>query len=234
MLYDRSCRYEEIDEVDYNELLDLYEGKSEVKGKIYSFYEDKEKNIHKLIDLDIPDNKWNLLSKYYVISMDLESDMPRINERLIHIINLGYFIIREPFKLTDIEDKLIFDNYDKNYKNLNFNFTDEEFLEKYNYFNEIKIYKNGEILNYNDELFTNFLNKINDKNNFENFQYVLVYAYKGKELNFIVSVDIDTIMNNSSNYKRCIINLLNEKCADTGVVYKKNNNKYDLVFRIGY
>lgn len=83
MFYEENYTYERIDKSDYEEFLDLYEGESEIKGTIYSFYEDKGKKIHKLLDLEVPNDEWNLLSKYYVISMDLESDMPLISQKLI-------------------------------------------------------------------------------------------------------------------------------------------------------
>lgn len=225
--------YEKIDEKKYNDLMDLYEGEQEVKGTIYSFYEDEHKNIYRLINLEKPCDSWILLSKYYVVSMNLDKEIYDIERKLIHIINLGYFIISGPFYKKN-NDKTIFDIYDKNYKNLKFEFTDEEFLKEYNYFNAIKIYKNGEKLNYSDKIFTDFLNKEKEKSYFKNFQNILLYAYKGKEIRFISNIDLDKAIDDLIKLEQIVKKILNVNHSNVGVVYKKGKNDYEIVMRIGY
>ena len=234
MFYEENYTYKRIDKSDYDEFIDLYEGEEEIKGTIYSFYEDEQKNIHKLIDLKLPGEKWNLISKYYVISMELESDMPLITQKLLHIVNLGYFIVTGPFYFDTFEDKVIFDNYDKEFRNLTFEFTDDEFLKNNNYFNQVKIYQNGEILNYNDKLFYDYLEEQKDNINFIDFEYILIYAYKGKALRFLGHKTIDEIINSGNDYNKEIYDILVEKESNTGVVYKKNKDKYEMIFKIGY
>lgn len=225
--------YEKIDEKKYNDLMDLYEGEQEVKGTIYSFYEDEHKNIYRLINLEKPCDSWILLSKYYVVSMNLDKEIYDIERKLIHIINLGYFIISGPFYKKN-NDKTIFDIYDKNYKNLKFEFTDEEFLKEYNYFNAIKIYKNGEKLNYSDKIFTDFLNKEKEKSYFKNFQNILLYAYKGKEIRFISNIDLDKAIDDLITLEQIVKKILNVNHSNVGVVYRKVKNDYEIVMRIGY
>lgn len=225
--------YEKIDEKKYNELMDLYEDEQEVKGTIYSFYEDEHKNIHKLINLEKPCDSWILLSKYYVVSMNLDEEVYDIERKLIHIINLGYFIVSGPLYKKN-NNKTIFDIYDKNYKNLKFEFTDDEFLEKHNYFNAIKIYKNGEKLNYSDKLFTDFLKQEKDKDYFKKFRNILLYAYKGKEIRFISSIDIDKAIDDLIELEQIVKRILKVNYSDVGIVFKKDKNDYKIVMRIGY
>lgn len=234
MFYEENYTYERIDKLDYEEFLDLYEGESEIKGTIYSFYEDKGKNIHKLIDLEVPNAEWNLLSKYYVISMDLESDMPLISQKLIHIINLGYFIVTGPFYFDTLEDKNIFENYDNEFKNMNLEIDNNKFLNENNHFNQVKIYRTGEILNYNDELFEKYLEEQQEYISIIDFEYLLIYAYKGKALRFYASQYLDDLIENRNDYNKEINDILTEHESNAGVIYKKNKDSFDLVFRIGY
>lgn len=234
MFYEENYTYERIDKLDYEEFLDLYEGESEINGTIYSFYEDEGKNIHKLLNLEVPNAEWNLLSKYYVISMDLESDMPLISQKLIHIINLGYFIVTGPFYFDTLEDKTIFDNYDNEFKNMNLEIDNNKFLNENNHFNQVKIYRNGEILNYNDELFEKYLEEQQEYISIIDFEYLLIYTYKGKELRFYASQYLDDLIENRNDYKKEINDILTEHESNAGVIYKKNKDRFDLVFRIGY
>ena len=234
MFYEENYTYKKIDKSDYDELIDLYEGEKEIKGIIYSFYEDEYKNVYKLIDLEVPNENWNLISKYYIVSMELDCDIPHITRKLLHIINLGYFIVSGPFYFDTFENKFTFDNYDKDFKNSTFKFTEDEFLKKNNYFNKVKIYENGEVLNYNSQLFENFLEEQKDDINLILFEYILIYVYKGKSLRFYASKYVDELINSGKNYKKEIYDILVEKESDAGVLYKKNKDKYEIISKFGY
>jgi len=234
MFYEENYTYERIDKLDYEKLIDLYEGESEIKGTIYSFYEDAEKKVHKLTDLETPNEKWNLLCKYYVVSMDLDCEIPLIIRKLLYIVNLGYFIVTGPYYFDTVEYKTIFDNYDNEFKNMNLEIDNNKFLNENNHFNQVKIYRNGEILNYNDELFEKYLEEQQEYISIIDFEYLLIYAYKGKALRFYASQYLDDLIENRNDYNKEINDILTEHESNAGVIYKKNKDRFDLVFRIGY
>lgn len=88
---------------------------------------DKVEDLIKLKDL-------NIISKYYVRKIHYynETDNLLFDEgEECHIENLGYFFLDGMVELSDNDKEKVeemFDNYDKNYNNMNFEFTDEEFL----------------------------------------------------------------------------------------------------------
>lgn len=90
---------------------------------------DKVEDLIKLKDL-------NVVSKYYIRKIHYynETDNLLFDEgEECHIENLGYFFLDGMVELSDNDKekvKEMFDNYDKNYNNMNFEFTDEEFLNR--------------------------------------------------------------------------------------------------------
>lgn len=88
---------------------------------------DKVEDLEKLKDL-------NVISKYYVRKIHYynETDNLLFDEgEECHIENLGYFFLDGMVELSNNDKEKVeemFDNYDKNYNNMNFEFTDEEFL----------------------------------------------------------------------------------------------------------
>lgn len=90
---------------------------------------DKVEDLIKLKDL-------NVISKYYVRKIHYynETDNLLFDEgEECHIENLGYFFLDGMVELSDNDKekvKEMFDNYDKEYTNMTFEFTDEEFLNR--------------------------------------------------------------------------------------------------------
>lgn len=88
---------------------------------------DKIEDLEKLKDL-------NVISKYYVRKIHYynESDNVLYDEgEECHIEKIGYFFLDGMVELSNNDKEKVeemFDNYDKNYNNTNFEFTDEEFL----------------------------------------------------------------------------------------------------------
>ena len=90
---------------------------------------DKVEDLIKLKDL-------NIISNYYIRKIHYynETDNLLFDEgEECHIENLGYFFLDGMVELSDNDKekvKEMFDNYDKEYNNMNFEFTDEEFLNR--------------------------------------------------------------------------------------------------------
>ena len=88
---------------------------------------DKIEDLIKLKDL-------NIVSKYYIRKIHYynETDNLLFDEgEECHIENLGYFFLDGMVELSDNDKEKVeemFDNYDKEYTNMTFEFTDEEFL----------------------------------------------------------------------------------------------------------
>lgn len=238
MFCEDNYSYEKITKEEYEDLLDLYEGDKKITAFICNFYKDKKGELHKLYNLETPKTEWILLSKYYIISLELESDVYFINEKVISIINLGYFIVKGPLKQNIKDDRDMFIKYDNNFVNLVFDLNDEEFLEKYNNKNELKIYKNGEVLHWNVSLFEKYFNSYKAVFDSSMFQYVVLYAYKGKKIEYFMSEKFDEMIKlniqNDLIVNRELNRILKERCAEIGVLYKKNNDKYHLIKKIGF
>ena len=90
---------------------------------------DKVEDLIKLKDL-------NVVSKYYVRKIHYynETDNLLFDEgEPCYIVNLGYFFLNGMVELSNKgkeKVKEMFDNYDKEYTNMTFPFTDEEFLNR--------------------------------------------------------------------------------------------------------
>lgn len=90
---------------------------------------DKIEDLIKLKDL-------NIVSKYYIRKIHYynETDNLLFDEgEECHIENLGYFFLDGMVELSDNDKEKVeemFDNYDKEYTNMTFEFTDEEFLNR--------------------------------------------------------------------------------------------------------
>lgn len=90
---------------------------------------DKVEDLIKLKDL-------NVISKYYVRKTHYynETDNLLFDEgEPCYIVNLGYFFLNGMVELSNKgkeKVKEMFDNYDKEYTNMTFEFTDEEFLNR--------------------------------------------------------------------------------------------------------
>ena len=88
---------------------------------------DKVEDLIKLKDL-------NIISKHYVRKIHYYNDSDNViydEGEECHIENLGYFFLNGMVELSDKgkeKVKEMFDNYDKEYTNMTFEFTDEEFL----------------------------------------------------------------------------------------------------------
>ncbi len=126
-----------INEELYNKLLSDLDERN-IKTYFYHFIVVKYKDhndistikIDNIKDLDNIKDK-EILSKYYVEKLhyynrfdnDLYAEgMP------CHIYNLGYFLVDGDVNSINIELNKLFDEYDKNYSNIKFEFNDIEFL----------------------------------------------------------------------------------------------------------
>ena len=90
---------------------------------------DKVEDLIKLKDL-------NVISKYYVRKIHYynETDNLLFDEgEPCYIVNLGYFFLNGMVDIPEKENEELeaeFNNYDDNYNNMSFEFTDEEFLNR--------------------------------------------------------------------------------------------------------
>lgn len=141
MLFDENKNYKEISDEAFDNEIERFKNSSEIIGTIYYYYKDKKGNIIRKerngnnMSLE---NDLELVSKYYVVRIKVDEPLCFQFEDIgdaYKIYNLGNFYISELFKMNkeSIEKvQKMFKQYDKNYANLSFPFTDEEFLSKYN------------------------------------------------------------------------------------------------------
>jgi hypothetical protein len=150
MLYDLD--YEFIfkgnDYFDKEEKETKRDGSSYIESIIVYFYKEDNtiKHFIRKSDTDIKDINFkenDIICKYYIKKLSYYSVLDI--DTVINIYNIGDFKITNEFvnKKTDMESKELFDKYDKEYHNMTFPFTDDEFLEK-NYKELLKEFKEDE------------------------------------------------------------------------------------------
>lgn len=142
MLFDESKNYKEIDDNTFNNDLERFKGSSDIVGTIYLFFRDEKGNIIKKIRNNISDLKiedsLTLISKYYVVRIKVDEPLNFQFEDTgdaYKIFNLGNFYISNLFKMSEeksIKIREMFNNYDEKYKEFTFQYSDDEFLLKYN------------------------------------------------------------------------------------------------------
>lgn len=144
MLYDERLEYSKIskEEYEYN-LEDIANGDAKLVKSILMFC--KNNTTNELKKFEITDEKnefkncnlndWKIIVKYYIERVK-QYDIYKFNCQEVgeayYIYGLGYFYISEFYKdmkpFVNKEIKKLFDEYDKNYHNIEFPFTDEEFI----------------------------------------------------------------------------------------------------------
>lgn len=144
MLYDEHLEYSKIskEEYEYN-LEDISNGDAKLVKSIVMFCKNKITNEVKKIEINAEKNEfknydlndWEIIVKYYVEKIK-QHDIYKFHCQEVgeayYIHGLGYFYISEfykdmkPFINEEIQD--LFNEYDKNYHNIDFPFTDEEFI----------------------------------------------------------------------------------------------------------
>ena len=144
MLYDEHLEYSKIskEEYEYN-LEDISNGDAKLVKSIVMFCKNKITNEVKKIEINAEKNEfinydlndWEIIVKYYVEKIK-QHDIYKFHCQEVgeadYILGLGYFYISEfykdmkPFINEEIQD--LFNEYDKNYHNIDFPFTDEEFI----------------------------------------------------------------------------------------------------------
>lgn len=142
MLNDSNYKYIRMDNGFFeNEISKIGKtGSCSIEAIIVYYCKDKDGKIEKKVrknntdirDLDLGNKE--IITKYYItkLSFDIEPFVGIEYDSIAKIYNIGDFKI-----ITDREDdnpifdevKSLFEEYDKNYKNLKIPFTDEEFLE---------------------------------------------------------------------------------------------------------
>ena len=137
MLFEKQ-NYKIPTEDEFNDILD-YD-----KDNVYLYHfiivkykennEIKELNIDQLKDLDKLNNK-EIIFKYYIKKIHYYSEPGYFYDEELgdtyYIYNIGYFHIGGLFetKKDDLDIiKKLYEDYHNNYSNINFDFTDEEFL----------------------------------------------------------------------------------------------------------
>ena len=124
--FDNLMKTRDMDKTyDYHYIVVKYQDKTD----ILTMKIDKEEDLEKL-------NNLKVISKYYVEKNHYynESDNLLFDEgEPCYIVNLGYFFLNGMVELSNKgkeKVKEMFDNYDKEYTNMTFPFTDEEFLNR--------------------------------------------------------------------------------------------------------
>lgn len=114
------------------------DGICSIEPIIVYFYKDKD-NIKKLVrynDTDVRTvdfKNMEIVSKYYIrkLSYNLELYLGSEYDTIISVYGVGDFRIIADYveKKEDLKSKEMFEKYDKEYSNMHFPFTDEEFLK---------------------------------------------------------------------------------------------------------
>ena len=124
--FDNLMKTRDMDKTyDYHYIIVKYQDNTD----ILTMKIDKVEDLIKLKDL-------NVISKYYVRKIHYynETDNLLFDEgEPCYIVNLGYFFLNGMVDIPEKENEELeaeFNNYDDNYNNMSFEFTDEEFLNR--------------------------------------------------------------------------------------------------------
>lgn len=124
--FDNLMKTRDMDKTyDYHYIIVKYQDNTD----ILTMKIDKVEDLIKLKDL-------NVISKYYVRKIHYynETDNLLFDEgEPCYIVNLGYFFLNGMVDISEKENEELeagFHNYDENYNNMSFEFTDEEFLNR--------------------------------------------------------------------------------------------------------
>ena len=124
--FDNLMKTRDMDKTyDYHYIIVKYQDNTD----ILTMKIDKVEDLIKLKDL-------NVISKYYVRKIHYynETDNLLFDEgEPCCIVNLGYFFLNGMVDIPEKENEELeaeFNNYDDNYNNMSFEFTDEEFLNR--------------------------------------------------------------------------------------------------------
>lgn len=144
MLYDERLEYSKIskEEYEYN-LEDIINGDAKLVKSILIFCKNNTTNELKKFEITAEKNEfkkcnlkdWKIIVKYYVERVKQYNIYKFYCQEIgeaYYIYGLGYFYISDFYKdmkpFVNEKIKKMFDEYDKNYNNIKFPFTDEEFL----------------------------------------------------------------------------------------------------------